>query len=141
MPLYTCPGCKKPISESQPLDHCLGCEAMYAAHQPTSLKPSTNTCCRNQRQRLRSQGRSNSISEGHTGTEYTIITIILRRPSQQYPSGSTPPPPYEAAAEEMGFPWEAEIRSSFRDGNGVFTRQPASSVGGSTAHPINIGRT
>ncbi|KAM0737920.1 hypothetical protein ACQRIT_007924 [Beauveria bassiana] len=76
MPLYTCPGCKKPISESQPLDHCLQCAAM------------------NDRQRARHQTRAVSVSEGSTEALVectTIITVILRRSSQQYGNANTTP--------------------------------------------------
>ncbi|KAJ3488160.1 hypothetical protein NLG97_g6249 [Lecanicillium saksenae] len=96
MPLYCCPGCKQPISESQPLDHCLECEAM------------------NQRQRARRRNRSASVSTSTEVVECTIITIILRRPSQQYGAGSTTtprssasPPPYDDT--DMAFPWDAEM--------------------------------
>ncbi|KAM3431905.1 hypothetical protein NHJ13734_007095 [Beauveria thailandica] len=78
MPLYTCPGCKKPISESQPLDHCLQCAAM------------------NERQRARNQTRSASVSEGSAEALVectTIITVILRRSSQQYGNANTTTPP------------------------------------------------
>lgn len=30
MALYNCPGCQQPISETQPLDHCMNCIYMYA---------------------------------------------------------------------------------------------------------------
>ncbi|KAJ2976270.1 hypothetical protein NQ176_g5051 [Zarea fungicola] len=87
MPLYTCPGCEKPISESQPLDHCLGCEAM------------------NQRQNARKRDRSTSVSGPRDDVE-CIVTIILRRPSQQHGPGSVPPPAYQDP--DMAFPWEIE---------------------------------
>lgn len=35
MALYNCPGCQQPISETQPLDHCMNCFAMYALYLPT----------------------------------------------------------------------------------------------------------
>ncbi|KAM3554209.1 hypothetical protein MY1884_006258 [Beauveria asiatica] len=86
MPLYTCPGCKKPISESQPLDHCLQCAAMYVASHPYA----------NERQRARNQTRSASVSEGSAEALVectTIITVILRRSSQQYGNANTTTPP------------------------------------------------
>ncbi|XWW94127.1 hypothetical protein V2A60_002069 [Cordyceps javanica] len=100
MPLYTCPGCKKPIAESQPLDHCLQCDAM------------------NERQRARNRTRSTSASEGsETVVECTIITVILRRPSQQYGAGGSSPPSARATpgpppSYEDVFPWEADAAAA-----------------------------
>ncbi|ATY62654.1 hypothetical protein A9K55_008719 [Cordyceps militaris] len=93
MPLYTCPGCKKPIAESQPLDHCLQCEAM------------------NERQRARNRTRASSASESTEAVvECTIVTITLRRRSQQYGNAaraSGSPPSYEDV-----FQWEAEASAA-----------------------------
>lgn len=108
MPLYTCPGCQKPIAESQPLDHCLGCEAMYATTSFLITIPVIITVTRNQRQALRRRYRSVSMSEGTEVVECTIITIILRRPSQQYGPGSATPPPSYDDDQQMAFPWEPE---------------------------------
>ncbi|KAJ6789476.1 hypothetical protein PWT90_00277 [Aphanocladium album] len=71
---------------------------------------------RNQRQRARGRNRSASVSEGTDIVECTIITIILRRPSQQYGAGSTTarssgsPPPYDDT--NMTFPWETEMQAN-----------------------------
>ncbi|OAA60055.1 hypothetical protein ISF_06066 [Cordyceps fumosorosea ARSEF 2679] len=65
---------------------------------------------RNERQRARNRPRSSSASQRtETVVECTIITVILRRPSQQYGTTQAPtrapgsPPSYEDV-----FQWEAE---------------------------------
>ncbi|OAA75113.1 hypothetical protein LEL_07101 [Akanthomyces lecanii RCEF 1005] len=122
MPLYTCPGCKKPISESQPLDHCLQCEAM------------------NERQRARNRTRSESVSEAtETTVQCTIITIIFRRPSQQYSDTSATSRPSDSPPRyEDVFQWEAETTTT---SSGLETETNASSRRGTTVTlPINIRR-
>ncbi|OAA38678.1 hypothetical protein BBO_06925 [Beauveria brongniartii RCEF 3172] len=121
MPLYTCPGCKKPISESQPLDHCLQCAAMYVASHPYEHKQfllcssSFLTRSRNERQRARNQTRSVSVSEGSAETLVectTIITVVLRRSSQQYGNANTAPrSPGSPPTYEDVFSCEAETNS------------------------------
>ncbi|KAM3495257.1 hypothetical protein MY3957_001488 [Beauveria namnaoensis] len=125
MPLYTCPGCKKPISESQPLDHCLQCAAM------------------NDRQRARHQTRAVSVSEGSTEALAectTIITVILRRSSQQYGNANTTPQsPGSPPTYEDVFSCEAETNPG---GNRPQQEIHATPRRGTTITiPIHIKRT